>query len=217
MRLIERRTFLGWAAAGGLLAAGLGALPSLAWAADEAPDALIKRLSEELLETIRSDKALQEGDVDRINQVIDEKLMPHVNFTRMTAATVGPAWRSASPEQRKRMQDEFKTLLIHTYAGALEQVDNQRLEVLPMRGSADDDEVTVRTRVLGTAEPVQVDFRLERTPGKGAGWQIYDLNVLGIWMVANYRSQFRQKINESGIDGLIEALHERNKRNNTGT
>ena len=215
MNAIERRTFLGYAAATTLAATGL-TLGRLAHAADEAPDALIKRLSEELLDRIRSDKALQEGDLDRINQVIDEEVMPHVNFTRMTASTVGPAWRQATPEQRKRMQDEFRTLLIHTYAGALEQVDDQHLEVLPLRAGPDDDEVTVRTLVKGMGDPVQVDFRLERTPGKGAGWQIYDLNVMGIWMVANYRSQFRQKINESGIDGLIEALHERNKTNNTG-
>lgn len=202
--------------AAALLASGLATVPLRAQAADEAPDALIKRLSEELLARIRSDKALQAGDVDKINAVIDAQLMPHVNFTRMTASTVGPAWRSATPEQRGRMQEEFRTLLVHTYAGALEQVDNQRLEVLPLRGSPTDDEVVVRTRVLGLDEPVQVDFRLERTPGQGAGWQIYDLNVLGIWMVANYRSQFRQKINESGLDGLIQALHERNQRNNTG-
>lgn len=215
MKFMERRTFLGYGAAGALVAAGWAAAPA-ARAADEAPDALIKRLSEELLERIRSDKALQAGDVAHINQVVEEEVMPYVNFTRMTAATVGPAWRSATPEQRKRMQEEFKTLLIHTYAGALEQVNDQRLEVLPLRANPDDKEVTVRTRVLGGAEPVQVDFRLERTPGQGAGWQIYDLNIVGIWMVANYRSQFRGKINESGLDGLIEALHERNQSNNTG-
>lgn len=215
MIFMERRNFLGCAAAAALAAGGLATVRT-ARAADEAPDALIKRLSEELLDRIRSDRALQAGDVNRINRVIDEEVMPYVNFTRMTAATVGPAWRSATPEQRKRMQDEFRTLLIHTYAGALEQVDDQRLEVQPLRAGADDDEVTVRTLVRGGAEPVQVDFRLERTPGKDAGWQIYDLNIMGIWMVANYRSQFRPKINESGLDGLIETLHERNKSNNTG-
>lgn len=216
MKTMERRTFLGHGAAATLAAAGWTLAPAAALAADEAPDALIKRLSEELLQRIRTDPELQQGDVKRINQVIDQEVMPYVNFTRMTAATVGPAWRSATPEQRKRMQEEFKTLLIHTYAGALEQVNDQRLEVLPLRAAPDDKEVTVRTRVLGGAEPVQVDFRLERTPGQGAGWQIYDLNIVGIWMVANYRSQFREKINESGLDGLIEALHERNQSNNTG-
>lgn len=215
MKFMERRTFMGYGVAGALAAAGW-ATASAARAADEAPDALIKRLSEELLERIRSDKALQAGDVAHINQVVKEEVMPYVNFPRMTAATVGPAWRSATPEQRQRMQDEFKTLLIHTYAGALEQVDDQRLKVLPLRANPDDNEVTVRTQVLGRADPVQVDFRLERTPGKGAGWQIYDLNIMGIWMVANYRSQFRPKINESGLDGLIQELHARNQTNSTG-
>src|SRR5207253_3835046 len=131
----------------------------------------------------------------------------------MTAAAVGPAWRQATPEQQKRLQDEFKTLLVRTYSGALAQVDDQIVTVKPLRSSPGDTEVVVRTEIRGRGDPIQLDYRLEKTAGQGAGWKIYNLNVLGVWLVETYRSQFSEVTNTKGIDGLIAALGERNKTN----
>ena len=177
-------------------------------AADEAPDALIKRVSGEVLDTIRSDKAIQAGEIGRLSALVDSKVMPNVNFTRMTASAVGRNWRQATPEQKTRLQEEFKTLLVRTYSGALSQVKDQTLNIKPSRAAAGDSEVVVRTEVIGRGEPVQLDYRLEKTP---AGWKIYDLNVLGVWLVETYRTQFAQEINVSGVDGLIASLAQRNK------
>lgn len=185
----------------------------LAHAADEAPDALIKRLSDDVLSSLKSDKSIQNGDVSRMMVLVDSKIMPNVNFQRMTAATVGPAWRQATPEQQKRLQEEFKTLLVRTYAGALTQVADETVSVKPLRASPSDTEVVVRTEVRGRGDPIQLDYRLEKTPGQGAGWKIYNLNVLGVWLVETYRSQFAHEINTKGVDGLIVALAERNKSN----
>lgn len=182
-------------------------------AADEAPDALIKRLSTDVLDSIKADKAIQAGDVSRIVALVDTRIMPNVNFQRMTASAVGPAWRQATPEQKKRLQDEFKILLVRTYAGALSQASDQTISMMPMRASPEDKEVLVRTKVKGSGEPIQLDYRLEKTPGQGAGWKIYNLNVLGVWLVETYRSQFAQEINAKGIDGLIASIAERNKAN----
>lgn len=194
-----------------LALASLLAGPALA--ADEAAEALIKRLSTEVLDTIRADKAIQAGDVNRIITLVDTKIMPNVNFQRMTASAVGPGWRQATPEQQKRLQEEFKTLLVRTYAGALTQVSDQTIVVKPMRAAADDKEVVVRTEVKGQGDAIQLDYRLEKTPGEGAGWKIYNLNVLGVWLVETYRSQFAQEINAKGLNGLITTLTERNKAN----
>lgn len=189
------------------------AIPLAAHAADEAPDAMVKRLSDEVLNTIRSDSAIKAGDTAKIMALVDTKIMPNVNFQRMTSSAVGPKWREATPEQQKRLQDEFKTLLVRTYSGALAQVNDQNIIVRPLRASPADDDVTVRTSVTGRGEPIQLDYRLERTPGQGSGWKIYNLNVLGVWLVETYRSQFGQEINNKGIDGLIAALAERNRNN----
>jgi phospholipid transport system substrate-binding protein len=195
-----------------LVAALLGS-PSLAQVSDETPDALIKRLSSDVLDTIKADKTLQNGDVSKIMVLVDGKIMPNVNFQRMTAAAAGPGWRKATPDQQKRLQEEFKTLLVRTYAGALSQVSDQSVFIKPLRAAADDREVVVRTEVRGRGEPIQLDYRLEKTPGVGAGWKIYDLNVLGVWLVETYRSQFAQEISAKGMDGLIGTLADRNKAN----
>jgi len=182
-------------------------------AADEAPDALVQRISGDVLDTIKADKSIKSGDIDKIMLLVDSKIMPNVNFQRMTASAVGPAWRQATPEQKKRLQEEFKTLLVRTYAGALDQVSNQTVSVRPFRGSPDDKDVLVRTEIRGGGDPVQLDYRLEKTPGEGSGWKVYNLNVLGVWLVDTYRTQFAQQINSQGIDGLISALAARNKSN----
>lgn len=199
-------------AAGTVYALGL---PLAALAADETPDALIRRLSVDVLNTVRADKAIQAGDIDKVIALVDKTVMPNVNFRRMTAAAVGPGWRQATPEQQKRLQDEFKVLLVRTYAGALAQVSDQTVRIKPMRAAADDKDVLVRTEIVGKGDPIQLDYRLEKTPGEGAGWKIYNLNVLGVWLVETYRSQFAQEINAKGIDGLIDTLVARNKSNAT--
>ncbi len=186
---------------------------SPAFAADEAADALIKRLSTDVLDSIKTDKSIQAGDVSRVIVLVDKKIMPNVNFQRMTASAVGPGWRQATPEQQKRLQEEFKTLLVRTYAGALTQVSDQVVVVKPLRAAPEDKEVIVRTEVKGHGDPIQLDYRLEKTPGQGVGWKIYNLNVLGVWLVETYRSQFAQEISAKGIDGLIATLAERNKAN----
>ncbi|GAA3994255.1 ABC transporter substrate-binding protein [Comamonas faecalis] len=193
--------------------AALTGLAGVAHAADEAPDALVRRLSGEVLETVRNDAALKGGDIGKIMALVNKVIMPHVNFRRMTAAAVGPGWRSATLEQRQRLQDEFKTLLVRTYSGALNEVTDQSIVVKPLRMHADDKDVLVRTEVRGRGDPVQLDYRLERTPGDGAGWKIYNLNVLGVWLVETYRSQFAPEVNARGIDGLIDALAARNQAN----
>lgn len=178
-----------------------------AWA-EQAPDALIREVSQDVIDTARNDKAIQAGDLQGIVALVDTKILPHVNFQRMTASAVGRYWRRATPEQRERLQEEFKQLLMRTYAGALSQVKDQQIHMKPMRSAPGDTEVIVRTEVRGRGEPVQVDYRLEKTPN---GWKIYDVNVLGVWLVENYRNSFAQEINQGGIDGLINKLAERNK------
>ncbi len=211
---MNRRT-LGRAALCLTAVAALG-LPFAALAADEAPDALIKRLSADVLTTVKSDKAIQGGDLGKIIALVDKTVMPNVNFRRMTAAAVGPGWRQATPEQQKRLQDEFKILLVRTYAGALAQVNDQTIQVKPLRADPADKDVLVRTEIVGRGDPIQLDYRLEKTPGDGAGWKIYNLNVLGVWLVETYRGQFAQEINAKGVDGLIETLVARNKSNASG-
>jgi phospholipid transport system substrate-binding protein len=192
----------------GVAIAMASAVVSVAAVAQTTPDALIKQVSTEVIDTIKADKSLQGGDVSKIVTLVDTKVMPHVNFQRMTASAVGRNWRTASPDQQKRLQEEFKTLLVRTYAGALTQVKDQTVQLRPMRAAAEDTEVVVRTEVKGKGEPIQLDYRLEKADG---GWKIYDVNVLGVWLVEQYRNQFAQDITAGGIDGLIAKLAERNK------
>ena len=213
---LQRRTFGRLALAGLLLVGAAVGFVRPALAADETPDALVKRLSSDVLDTIKADKSIKAGDIGKIMQLVDTKIMPNVNFLRMTASAVGPAWRQATPEQQQQLEAEFKTLLVRTYAGALDQVSDQTVTVRPFRGSADDKEVLVRTEVKGGGDPVQLDYRLEKTPGEAGGWKIYNINVLGVWLVDTYRTQFAQQINSKGIDGLIAALASRNKNNGKG-
>jgi phospholipid transport system substrate-binding protein len=189
---LQRRHLGRLALASALLFSAAAFFVSPARAADEAPDALVQRISGDVLDTIKADKSIKAGDINKIMVLVDSKIMPNVNFQRMTASAVGPAWRQATPEQQKRLQEEFKVLLVRTYAGALDQV---------------------RTEIRGGGDPVQLDYRLEKTPGEGSGWKVYNLNVLGVWLVDTYRTQFAQQINSQGIDGLISALAARNKSN----
>jgi phospholipid transport system substrate-binding protein len=185
----------------------------LALAADEAPEVFIQRITNETLNAIKADRALRSGDIGKVMQLVDTQLMPHVNFRRMTALATGPAWRKATPEQQKRLQDEFKVLLVRTYSGALSQITDQVVVVKPLRAGQEDKNLVVNTEVRGKSDPIQLDYRLEKTPGQGSGWMIFDLNVLGVWLVENYRNQFTKEINAGGIDALIASLAARNKSN----
>ena len=201
MPILSRRTFASLA---------LALPPWLAAAqAQEAPEALVVRISSDVIEAAKADKAIQAGDVQRIIVLVDAKVMPSVNFKRMTASAVGRYWRQATPEQQQRLQDEFKTLLVRSYAGALKQVKDQSVQLKPMRSKPEDEEVVVRTEVRGKGDPIQLDYRLEKTL---AGWKIYDVNVLGVWLVENYRSSFAQEIGAGGIDGLIAKLSDMNAK-----
>ncbi|MDP3820256.1 MAG: ABC transporter substrate-binding protein [Burkholderiales bacterium] len=177
--------------------------------ATKAPDALIKEVSTDVLDSVRNDKSIKDGDVQKVVALVDAKVMPHVNFQRMTASAVGRYWRQATPEQQKKLQDEFKVLLVRTYSGALAQVRDQTVQLKPMRSAPEDKEVVVRTEIRGRGDPIQLDYRLEQV---ASGWKIYDVNVLGIWLVENYRNTFSQEIGANGIDGLIAKLAERNAK-----
>lgn len=176
--------------------------------ANVAPDALIKQLSTEIIDAVKADPAIQAGDVSKVIALVDSKVLPYLNFQRMTASAVGRFWRQATPEQQAKLQAEFKLLLVRTYAGALAQVKDQSVQLRPFRANAADAEVVVRTEVKGKGEPIQLDYRMEKA---GDSWKIYDVNVLGIWLVDQYRSSFAQEINAGGIDALIVKLAERNK------
>jgi phospholipid transport system substrate-binding protein len=180
-----------------------------AWA-QEAPDALVKRVSEEILAIAKTDKQVQAGNQERIMEVVRAKILPHINFQRMTQLTAGRYWREATPEQQQALTNEFRTLLVYTYAGAVAQIRNQTLEFKPMRATPDDTEVEVRTAVIQSrGEPIQLNYRLEKGPN---GWKIVDVNILGAWLVQTYRNSFAAEIQKGGIDGLIKALNERNKQ-----
>ncbi|WP_291008364.1 ABC transporter substrate-binding protein [Hydrogenophaga sp.] len=205
--MFNRRNWLG-----ALALSALSLAPWVAQAAEEAPDALIKRISGDVMAAVKADPAIQAGDINRIVTLVDGKIMPNVNFSRMTSSAVGRYWRQATPAQQKQLQDEFKTLLVRTYSGALGEVKDQTVSFKPFRARAEDTEVVVRSEVRGRGEPIQLDYRLEKTPD---GWKIYDLNVLGIWLVETYRTQFAQEISSKGLDGLIETLSQRNKSNSS--
>lgn len=176
----------------------------------EAPDVLIRRVSTEMLELAKTDKQIQAGNQQRIMEVVQAKVIPHVDFQRMTALAAGRFWREATPEQQAALTSEFRSLLIYTYSGAISQIRNQVLEFKPMRAGPDDDEVEVRSNVIQPrGEPIQLNYRLEKTAN---GWKIYDVNILGAWLVETYKGTFAAEISKGGIDGLIRALAERNKR-----
>ena len=182
-------------------------------AQDEAADVFIKRMSTEVLDVIKADKSMRGADIAKVVALVDTRIMPHVDFQRMTASAIGPGWRQATPEQQKRLQEEFKILLVRTYAGALSQISDQVIAMKPLRAAPEDKEVVVRSEVRGSGEPIQLDYRLEKTPGQGTGWRIFNINVMGVWLVETYKSQFAQEINAKGVDGLIESLAARNKTN----
>lgn len=178
--------------------------------AQTAPDKFIETVSNRALDRIRKDPAIASGDTGRVLRFVDEEIMPHVNFERMTALAVGRAWRQASPAQQRELIEQFRLLLVRTYSGALSQASDKTVRMRPLRGDAGAPEVLVRSELVGArGDPIQIDYRLERA---GQEWKIYDVNVLGIWIVQTYRDQFGQEAAAKGLDGLIASLKERNRQ-----
>jgi phospholipid transport system substrate-binding protein len=177
--------------------------------AQEAPDALVKRVAEDVLTTIRSDKDLQAGNQAKVKQLIETKLAPHFDFARMTALAVGRNWRNANPEQQQQLTDQFRTLLVRTYSGALTGYRDNTMDYKPLRMNPGDSEVVVRTEVRRPGQaPVQIDYNMTKTP---EGWKAYDVVVAGVSLVTNYRDEFNDIVRSSGIDGLVKALDTKNK------
>jgi phospholipid transport system substrate-binding protein len=183
-------------------------LPALALA-QEAPDAVVKRVATDVINAIKSDPAIQAGNEARIREVLEVKLLPNFDFTRMTALAMGKNWRTATPEQQKRVTDEFRALLVRTYSGALNSYRNETIDYKPLRMNPADTDVTVRTVVVRAAgSPIQIDYSMTKTPD---GWKAYDVIVGGVSLVTNYRDEFNDQVQKGGIDGLVKTLADRNK------
>ena len=177
--------------------------------AQQTPDAFVMSLSTEVIDAVKADKAIQAGDVSKIRALVDSKVLPNVNLQRMVIKSVGQPWRSATPEQQKRLTEEFKTYLINTYAGALTQVRDQTVKLRPVRAGSNANEAVIGTDVVNKGEPIQLDYRLEKA---GDSWKIYDFNVLGLWATDSFRSQFARDLSGGGVDALIARLSEKNKQ-----
>ncbi|MGZ3184014.1 MAG: MlaC/ttg2D family ABC transporter substrate-binding protein [Telluria sp.] len=181
-----------------------------ATAANEAPDVLVKRISQDVIDTAKADKEIQAGNQGKVMSLVETKILPYVDFEKMTSLAAGRFWRQATPDQQKALSTEFRQLLVHTYAGALSQIKNQTVEFKPMRASDTDTDVEVRSQVNNPrGEPIQLNYRLAK---ETAGWKIYDINVLGAWLVETYKGTFASEISKGGIDGLIKKLHDRNEQ-----
>ena len=177
--------------------------------AQEAPDALVKRVAEEVLQIIKTDPKVQAGDQQRVREVVETKLLPYFDFERITALAMGRNWRQATPEQQKQLVDQFRTLLVRTYSGALAQYRDQKMDYKPLRADASATEVTVRTEVVRQGQtPVQIDYSMAKAP---SGWKVYDVIVGGVSLVTNYRDEFNEQIKNGGVDGLIKTLSAKNQ------
>lgn len=207
-RLIHRFYAAACLAASSLLAAAPAAAQDTVNATG-APNEFVQTVANNALQAVKKDEAVKRGDLKRINELVDQLIMPYVNFEKTTRLAAGRHWRQASPEQQKALVEAFKGTLIRTYSGALANVDDvSRIDIQPFRGDPNADDVVVRSLVTRSNGPsVAVDYRLEKTP---AGWKVYDLNIENIWLIQNYRNQFAQQIQQSGVDGLIDALNRSN-------
>jgi len=179
-------------------------------ATNEAPDVLVKRVSTDVIDSVKADKDIQAGNSRKIIDLVNTKILPYVDADKMTAQAAGRFWRQATPEQQKQLSEEFRQLLIYTYSGALSQIKNETIEFKPFRADPADTEVEVKSQVnLTRGEPITLNYRLS----KGAqGWKIFDLNVMGAWLVETYKSTFASEIGKGGVDGLIKKLHDRNQQ-----
>jgi phospholipid transport system substrate-binding protein len=178
--------------------------------AEGSPEAMILSVSTEVLDVIRSDKGVRSGDFERVQKLVDEKILPHVDFDKMTRLTVGRPWRGATAEQRSALIEQFRILLLRTYSGALAKVTDEKVRLRPARAQEPGGDAIVRTQIVAThGDPIGIDYRLEKTD---AGWKIYDLNILGVWLVENYKSEFLEPLNQGGVDNLIQTLSAKNRK-----
>ena len=173
------------------------------------PDTMMKSITQQVMDQIKGDKSIQGGDLSKITQLVNEKILPYTDFRRTTQLAMGRNWRTATPEQQQQVIEQFKTLLIRTYSGALAQVRDQQIQYKPFRANPDDTDVVVRSTVLNNGQPIELDYRLYKTP---QGWRVYDINVLGAWLIQAYQQQFQEKIQQGGVDGLIQFLTQRNQQ-----
>ena len=173
------------------------------------PDGLIKSLVSDVMATVKSDPEIQKGNIPRIVDLVEKKIVPYTDMKRTTEMAMGQNWKKATPEQQAQLTLEFKNLLIRTYSGALSQLREQTVQFKPFRAAPDDTEVMVKTVVIGHGDPVPLDYRLEKT---STGWKVYDMNIMGVWLIEAYRNQFTNQISQNGIDGLVKFLQERNKQ-----
>lgn len=173
------------------------------------PDGLIKSVVSEVMASVKSDPEIQKGNIPRIVDLVEKKIVPYTDMRRTTEMAMGPNWKKATPEQQAQLVNEFKSLLIRTYSGALSQLRDQTIQFKPLRAAPDDKEVIVKTVVIGRGDPVPLDYRLEKTAN---GWKVYDMNIMGVWLVEAYRNQFANQISQNGIEGLVKFLQDRNKQ-----
>jgi len=173
------------------------------------PDTMMKTVTQQVMDQIKGDKSIQGGDISKITQLVNEKILPYTDFRRTTQLAMGRNWRTATPEQQQQVIEQFKTLLIRTYSGALAQVRDQQIQYKPFRANPDDTDVVVRSTVLNNGQPIELDYRLYKT---AQGWRVYDINVLGAWLIQAYQQQFQEKIQQGGVDGLVQFLTQRNQQ-----
>ncbi len=205
------KTIFQWIAAGSILASG--ALFAQVPDQNTPPDALIKMVVSDVMSSVKSDPDIQKGNIPKVMDLVEKKIVPFTDMRRTTEMAMGPNWKKATPEQQAILTAEFKNLLMRTYSGALSQLRDQTVQFKALRAAPDDKEVIVKTVVIGRGDPVPLDYRLE----KGAnGWKVYDMNIMGAWLVEAYRNQFSNQISQNGIDGLVKFLQDRNKQLATG-
>ncbi|MBU3597099.1 MlaC/ttg2D family ABC transporter substrate-binding protein [Polynucleobacter bastaniensis] len=173
------------------------------------PDGLIKTVVSDVMASVKSDPEIQKGNIPRIVDLVEKKIVPYTDMRRTTEMAMGPNWKKATPEQQTQLVSEFKNLLIRTYSGALSQLRDQTIQFKPLRAAPDDKEVVVKTVVIGRGDPVPLDYRLEKTAN---GWRVYDMNIMGVWLVEAYRNQFANQISQNGVEGLVKFLQDRNKQ-----
>lgn len=173
------------------------------------PETLVQTVTQQVMDQIRSDKSIQSGDIGRITQLVNDKILPYTDFRRTTQLAMGRNWRNATADQQAQIIEQFKMLLIRTYSGALAQVRDQQIQYKPFRADPSDTDVVVRSTVLNNGQPLELDYRLYKTP---QGWRVYDINVLGAWLIQAYQQQFQEKIQQGGVEGLLQFLTQRNQQ-----
>jgi len=171
------------------------------------PDGLIKMIVADVMASVKADPEIQKGNIPRVVDLVEKKIVPYTDMRRTTQLAMGKNWSKATPEQQNQLISEFKSLLIRTYSGALSQLRDQTVQYKPFRANPSDTDVIVRTVVIGKSDPIPLDYRLEKTKD---GWKVYDINIMGAWLIEAYRNQFTNQISQNGIDGLIKFLQERN-------